>query len=122
MTTKSLQDALRIALASATPGQIRLLRVHFESPAGRATARDLATAVGYRSPHRATMQLGAFAHKVADMLDEQPPHWIMVLADIEGNLDARGEFVLTMKPEVRDALKELGWRPASPSSPQVRSL
>ncbi len=87
--------------------QVQMLRVHYHAPARTVTAKQLASAVGYRSYSNANSQYGRLARLVGERLDYHPePERLGTLVLFDKR---QGEWHWLMRPEVAQALESLGW-------------
>jgi hypothetical protein len=97
-----------------TPNQMRLLQFHYLAPGHTATSRQLADQVGFAGYGGTNAQYGHLAHRLYDALDVEFPLqddvWESILATwtrVPGVAD--DELLLIMRPEVAQALMDLGW-------------
>ena len=102
------RSALEAIRYQVTPNQIRLLMAHFAAKNHIATARQLAQSVGFKSSN---LQYGKFASALCKALGKKVNSddvYILLRTDtpkIKGV-----DRPLTMRPEVVQAIEELGWK------------
>jgi hypothetical protein len=114
----SVADYSRILQALKPSEKSRaFLQAHYYALGRKSSMDVLAHAVGYDSYEPANLHYGRMAHAVADALP-MPPNdipgggydsWMQALAWANGERDAQGHFVWTLRPEVATALERLGW-------------
>jgi hypothetical protein len=92
-----------------------MLKAHYRSPEWKISAERLAKAAGYPSYSTGNEQYGSFAHQICDLLDHKPEMWIdgeggwtFALCTASNDKDQRGHFQWVLRPEVADALEQLG--------------
>ena len=94
-------------IGSLTDGQIQMLRTHYYAPDRTITATEMAHAVGHEHYSFANSQYGRLGRLVGEQLDYNP------MQERLGTLvtfDKRqGEWNWLMRPEVAQALEQLGW-------------
>lgn len=98
-----------------TPNQLKMLKAHYAAEGHSATMAELARAGGYESYIVANLQYGKLGHLLSDELDgfvsEREggvPNWTFALAEVTRPAGG-GEWTWVMRPEVAEALKQLGW-------------
>jgi hypothetical protein len=104
--------------------ELRLLRAHYAAPLHTITSAQLAQQVGFPSYSAANLRYGLFASRVAAALDYRPgpfktvshkdPHWWRTLAYGNDGMPVTedGEYEWVMRPELSQALEEMGWVPS----------
>lgn len=114
--TASDYRAALISVDASEKGRA-FLAAHYYAPGHKASMEALAYAVGYDSHNAANVQYGQLAHAIADALPRPPRdvpdgrygNWMQSVAWADGENDAAGHFLWTLRPEMADALEALGW-------------
>jgi predicted HNH restriction endonuclease len=120
--TDSIPSAQRyrkafLALGESLPASYRAMLVaHFKAPAHTITTKQLAKRVGYANYNAAVLHYGTLGGLLCDELDFTPsvtdpngdPIATFVLADAPRQRTS-GELQWTMRPQVVEALIDLGW-------------
>ncbi|AQU99676.1 HNH endonuclease [Desulfococcus multivorans] len=95
------------SITGLTDCHYQLLRLHYHAPEHTVTATQLAELVGYSSYSVANLQYGRLARLVGERLDYSPePEYLGTLVWFEKR---HGEWHWIMRPEVAQALEQLGW-------------
>lgn len=95
--------------------RVKILRAHFDSPDYLTTASQLAQKVGYRNFNAVNLQYGKLAKSLSEELgwnekensDEYMP-WLSLLVFFRN--PQKGDWELTLRPNVVAALKKIGWK------------
>lgn len=131
LTAATYREALRDIQLSTTARDF--LIAHYYAANRQASMESLAEAVGYDTHAPANLHYGAFAHKLAetlpavpsDVLDGEYDNWMQAIASSRGERNQEGHFLWTLRPEVAQALEQLGWvspdgdDPAAPAVSEV---
>lgn len=111
-TVAEYRQALSVVLADPKPAsRVKILRFHYEAPHHTASAAELAEQMGYRTFRGVNFQYGTLAHHVAAHLGlSKPPRgfWLHVLADWADHLSPQGHTAFVLRPQVVEALEQLG--------------
>lgn len=95
------------SVSSITDSHIQMLRAHYQAAERTVTAKQLADLVGYSSHSAINAQYGRLARLVGKQLDYNPePERLGTLVQFEKR---QGEWHWLMRPEVAEALEQLGW-------------
>jgi len=89
--------------------QLRFLQAHYSSPGRASTATNLALAAGYKNFNALNLQYGTLARRIGEALGESEPTLGLLLEFNEPFSITNEHWILSMKPEFADALRELGW-------------
>lgn len=92
-----------------------MLRANYEAEDMEISTGRLAKAAGYNNYNTANEQYGSFAHKICDALGYTPqtrpdgsPIWTDVLCISSEKKDSNGHFQWKLRPEVAEALEQIG--------------
>jgi hypothetical protein len=94
-----------------TEKRLKMLRVHFGAPNRTLTWEQLGSKVNL-TQSSVHLHYGKFARLLAEELGySEPPHgfWLYFLADWAEKPGPKSYTAFTMRPELADALKALGW-------------
>lgn len=110
-TAEQIRTTLLAVRERATWQQLLMLQHQYRQPNHAATMTAMARAVGHDTFHFANSQYGTLARWVAEKLGYDPPEdrwgkWWRTLS--VGPIPETGEPILTMRPEVAAALRDLG--------------
>ncbi len=95
------------SVSNITDSHVQMLRVHYQAAERTVTAKQLADLVGYGSYSVVNAQYGRLARLVGEQLDYNPePERLGTLVRFEKR---QGEWHWLMRPEVAEALEQLGW-------------
>lgn len=95
------------AVRNISDAQIEMIRLHYHSPQHTITAKTMASAQGYNHHSAANSIYGRLGRLVGEALDYNPTkERLGTLVTFEKR---NGEWHWIMRPEVVDALNELGW-------------
>jgi hypothetical protein len=102
----------------------KMLRFQYQAPRRSVTPRQIAYAVGYKNYNPANLHYGKLGKRIGEQLDWYPGrHYFDVLSNWEF---ANEEVHWTMRPQVAQALEQLGWvgpnGPPPPPPPPDRVL
>lgn len=94
----------------------RMLRAHYNAERQALSAEDLAVAAGMKNYSAANVHYGKFSRQLCGLLDYTPPdvdqnndtRWTYVLATYPGDRNAKGDHLWFLRPEVAQALEEMG--------------
>jgi hypothetical protein len=92
-----------------TAKQRELLQAHYAAPGHKATYSELARAVSWNRYSAVSLHYGGLGRKIGEMYGLRRPDlvvWGGVLASFER---PAGEWEFTLRPQVVQALEELGW-------------
>lgn len=99
-----------LALRPIHDNHLEMIEVHFQAPDHTITASQLAAAVGYKNYNAVNLQYGTFADRLCSILDNHPDTRLSILVTFEKEgIDQQEHWKLVMRPEVVQALTELGW-------------
>jgi hypothetical protein len=109
ISCEDYRQALDQLDASISQTQRRLLSAHYAAPARTLTASELAQAVDLGSYHATNSNYGRLGRLVGEWITfpYESDYWVESLAT--WRRDSDGELRLTMRPELADALEQLGW-------------
>jgi hypothetical protein len=108
-TSKAYKRSI-LALRPIHDSHLEILKTHFLAPAHTITATELATAVGYKNYNAVNLQYGTFADRLCQSLGKIPDTRLSILVTFEKDgFDREEHWKLVMRPEVVQALTELGW-------------
>ena len=114
-TTFPLASEYRSALLALrdqlSANQLLLLQHHYHAPGQSMTARQLAEAVAYKDYRAVNLQYGKLAGKLCEALNvmvKEDKVYVLASFAREPEISA-GECQLIMRPELAQALVELGW-------------
>lgn len=98
-----------------TPGQLQMLKAHHAAEGHSATMTQLAQAGGYENYAVANLQYVKLGHLLSDALgglvserENGLPDWTFALGEVSRPAE-ESEWVWVMRPEVAQALEQLGW-------------
>jgi hypothetical protein len=103
---------LKVALqAIGLPGgrQLQFIRAHFNAPGRARTARNLAKDAKYQSWRGINLQYGLLAEALANEIGVKGFGIEIILTGAKPKTVTNREWVLIMRPEFADALKQAGW-------------
>jgi hypothetical protein len=107
------KDEYKHAFLSLQPladHELELLGAHFRAPNHTITASELATAVGDDKYGAANLHYGKLAGKLCEVLGCHPRLKVHILVtDFKPNDGAEEHWHLVLRPQVVEALLELGW-------------
>ena len=89
--------------------QLRFLQAHYSSPGRASTATKLAWAAGYKNFNALNLQYGTLARRVGEALGINGATLGLLLEFIEPYSLTNEHWILLMRPELADALRELRW-------------
>jgi hypothetical protein len=99
-----------LALQPLAAHEQKLLAAHYRSPEHTITASELAKAVGYENYGAANLNYGRFAGKLGDLLGCHPRLKVHILVtDFKPDDNPEEHWHLVLRPQVVEALQELGW-------------
>jgi hypothetical protein len=99
-----------LALHPLAPHELEQLGAHLRAPDRTITATELAMALGYDTYGGANLQYGRLAGKLCDVQDCHPRLKVHILAtDFKRGDSPEEHWHLVLRPQVVDALQELGW-------------
>lgn len=117
-------EEYRVALETIWPklpeSYRKMLKAHYLHPRQKITLKELKEAAGYKSESGVNLQYGDLGKQVVQALDDYEPtsrghdgsaQWTMVIATGQNEPGKHGEWVWTLRPEVSQALDQLGWFP-----------
>lgn len=118
-TIPSVAEYKRAFLAiepSIPKAQREMLLANYHAPSRTITTAELAKKVGYKSYSAAVLQYGRLGHRLCELLEYQPTMtmsngdlvWTSVVADAPSKRSI-DEWEWKLRPEVAQALEELGW-------------
>lgn len=93
--------------------RVKILKAHYNCPGHAATARELARLVGYKSHQGINLHYGLFVQSLAleygetDIPERYHTDWLRFLMDYTREPNQEG--VLTLWPNVVQALRKIGW-------------
>jgi putative restriction endonuclease len=88
----------------------RMLCTHYQSAEHTITASQLALVMGYATHGGANLQYGQFAERICSALDIHPAlHLHILVTDFKPENDSDAHWQLVLRPQVVEALRELGW-------------
>lgn len=103
-------EALQACADRMTPQQRAMLLGHAQAPGQRLSMETIALLGGYETYAAANSQYGRLGHALADHFGIAGlENWTQALATGDGEFDARGHFIWTMRPNLLTALREMGW-------------
>lgn len=93
-----------------------MLRAHYNAEDRAISPEELALSVRMKGHRAGNTHYGAFAHRLCKLLGYEPPEtgkdhdarWTYLLATYPGDTNARGHGLWILRPEVAQALEELG--------------
>jgi hypothetical protein len=89
---------------------LAMLKANYQAPDHSITASQLAAIVGYQNFNAVNLQYGLFADKLCRSLGKHPDCHLSILATFEKDgLERQEHWKLVLRPEVVEALGELGW-------------
>jgi len=105
-TAKQYSDAFKRITVS--PYHMRMLQAHYHAPDRTVTATQMAKALGYPKYTAANLHYGKLARLVGELIGWQPlpEQAVFVLVTFE-RPDREWQWI--MRPEVAQALEQLGW-------------
>jgi hypothetical protein len=106
--------AFQATEARITPKQRELLLVHHRAQARVTSATRLAEAVGFENYNAVNLQYGLLARQIADQLGIELSESVVagVLVEfVDPGFAANEHFPWVLRPNVAQALEELGWAP-----------
>ncbi len=115
LQTEDYKRAL-LAINSKMPDSYkRMLIAHYHAPSQILTAYQLAEAARYKSFEGANLHYGKLGKLIAEYCDYTPPShtgkdspfWSIILAN--GYQDEKNKWYWVLRPQVAEALEELGW-------------
>lgn len=113
LAARSASDFVEALQASAdrmTAQQRAMLLGHAQAPGQRLSMEAIALLGGYESYAAANSQYGRLGHALADHFGiDGLTNWTQALATGDGEADARGHFLWTMRTNLVTALREMGW-------------
>lgn len=89
--------------------QLEFLQAHYSSPGRASTATNLARAAGYRNFNALNLQYGTLARRIGEALGVREATLGLLLEFNEPFSLTNEHWILSMRPEFADALRELGW-------------
>jgi len=101
---QSIEDQL-------TDGQRAMLRAHYHAPGRTLTMTEVAHSVNYRSYRAGNLWYGRLGGLLCDELNWRSPNvaiFVLVTFTPPGETP-HGEWELHLRPEVAEALEQLGW-------------
>ena len=111
VSTRQFKSALRKVREDMHEKEFEMLRAHYYAPNRTITSTQLAQAVGYKHFSTACFQYGGLASKLCDILGHPAGatklYLIVSFIDRDAKAKAHGSWI--MRPQVAQALKELGW-------------
>jgi len=111
LTTDQFKLALQKVREDMHGRHFAMLRAHYYAPDRTLTAAQMAKAVGYKHFSTACFQYGGLASKLCDILGHPAGatklYLIVSFIDRDAKAKAHGSWI--MRPQVAQALKELGW-------------
>lgn len=109
-TTADFANALQAVSDRMTAEQRAMLLSHARAPAQRLSMEAIALLGGYENYAAANNKYGRLGHWVADQFSISGlANWTQALANGNGETDARGHFLWTLRPTLLAALRSLGW-------------
>jgi dihydroxyacid dehydratase/phosphogluconate dehydratase len=109
-TAKSYQTAFLALAARMTATRRKLLHAHYHSPHHQATATQIAAAMGWTNYVSANAHYGKLAQSVADQLGFHPAGChLNALTTFVAPTEPGDQFLIIMRPQVANALEQLGW-------------
>lgn len=88
--------------------QLKFLQAHYSSPGRASTATTLAWAAGYKNFNALNLRYGLLARQVGEAL-EISGATLGLLLEFKEPSRTNEHWILSMRPEFADALRELGW-------------
>lgn len=117
-TTRQIEVALTQLLETPsrkTGNGLAMLKAHYYRAGQTISAVQLAQAAGYDSYSTGNEHYGWFAHKLADLMNHVPARnagdalrWTYALCTASPQTDQEGHFQWVLRPEVSQALENLG--------------
>ncbi len=108
-------EAVRKILVGLSDGHIAMLRAHYMAPNRSITATQLAEAAGYKVYGAANLQCGLVGKALFEELPVKLPKradgtliYTSALAEAGDRTEAEDHWVWKMRPEVADAIREVG--------------
>jgi hypothetical protein len=94
----------------------QMLRAHYHAEGQALSAQELAAAVGMKNYSAANIHYGKFARQLCGWLGYEPPEadknndtrWTYLLATYPGDRNSRGDHLWFLRPEVAQALEDIG--------------
>lgn len=110
LTTADFAHALQAVLDRMTAEQRAMLLGHAKAPAQRLSMEAIALLGGYENYAAANSQYGRLGHWIADQFSISGlDNWTQALATGNGEKDAQGHFLWTLRPNLLEALRSLQW-------------
>jgi len=110
-STEEYVHAFKAIELYMTPNQRAMLMYHYYAPDQTVTMTELAKSVGYTSHRGGNLQYGKLGQLLCAELDWAEGIAISVLAWFTPPYDSPNrQWLLTLHPEVSEALKKLGWK------------
>lgn len=109
-TSTDFEQALLAIADRMTAEQRAMLLGHASAPDQRLSMQAIAMLGGYESYAAANSQYGTLGHWMAEQFGITSLHnWTQALATGNGDVDADGHFIWTLRSELLAALRSLGW-------------
>jgi hypothetical protein len=89
--------------------QLKFLQAHYSSPGRASTATNLAWAAGYKNFNALNLQYGTLARRIGEALGVSGATLGLLLEFNEPFSITNEHWILSMRPEFADALREVGW-------------
>lgn len=117
LTTADFAHALQAVSDRMTAEQRAMLLGHSKAPAQRLSMEAIAMLGGYENYAAANSQYGRLGHCLADQFGISGlENWTQALATGNGEKDAQGHFIWTLRPNLLEALRALQWLDADERS------
>ena len=111
-TSTALRDALLRVRDSIPERYVQLLRHHYAEPRHTTTATRMAHAVGWKNHSAANLHYGRLATLVRSELNWSTGRYVainMFVDFIDPGQQNNAEILWVMRPQLVEALEELGW-------------
>lgn len=115
-SVEKYKAALEMLEDELCDSDLKMLKIHYARPAHTLSATDMAEAMGYANYGAANLRYGRLGGRLCEQLNVSLKYKVNALCSfVKPNTQGNEYWLWVMRPEVVQALEELGWVAAANS-------